>query len=258
MLDDFYKTGYAIIECNDKVGLLDLQQRAFSVMSSRFNMGLATPLTESFAKMHILNKDVKSDQLNTLKMACLGEFSKPGDFNRLMYRCFSNSISSILGPDILIQKGVNLVIQFPNDPEPSEIHRDFPSMSAFEMVLWVPLVHCELSRSMFMVNRDDTLKLNELRAESPSMDWLTFRRHVLTCAREIKVDFGQAIIFSTTLIHGSNVNITPYTRVSFNARFKSIFSPPGLKDQNEYFEVLEVSPLTKIGFDAFKRKISAV
>ena len=96
MLENFYQTGYAIIECNDEAALLDLQQRAFAVMSSRFNLELATPLTESFSKMHILNEGLKSDQLNTLKMACIGEFSKSGDFNRLMYRCFSNSISSIM------------------------------------------------------------------------------------------------------------------------------------------------------------------
>ena len=46
----------------------------------------------------------------------------------------------------------------PNDPNPSEIHRDAPLNSAYEIVAWVPLVDCYKSKAMYILDYPSTKK----------------------------------------------------------------------------------------------------
>ena len=68
-------------------------------------------------------------------------------------------------------------------------------------------------------------------------------------SKHINVKVNQGLIFSAAVLHGSNINQENETRISLNIRFKSLFSPSGLKNQMQYFKLLQVSDLVKIGAD---------
>jgi sporadic carbohydrate cluster 2OG-Fe(II) oxygenase len=65
----------------------------------------------------------------------------------------------------------------------------------------------------------------------------------------LKINKGQILIFSQNCPHGNIVNKTKETRVSFNCRFKSLFSPYHEKSFIEYFEPIKIKPATQLGLD---------
>ena len=81
----------------------------------------------------------------------------------LIFNSFSSYIEYLLGKDLLVQKTINLVIQTPKDLNPTIPHRDAPPNSYFELVLWIPLVDCKNTKSMYTVDMVQTnLALNKL------------------------------------------------------------------------------------------------
>ena len=69
----------------------------------------------------------------------------------------------MLGKDLLVQKTINLVIQTPKDLNPTIPHRDAPPNSYFELVIWIPLVDCKNTKSMYTIDMSSTkLALDEL------------------------------------------------------------------------------------------------
>lgn len=175
--------------------------------------------------------------------------------NAKIFQLVEPEVTSILGPDLLIQRGVNLVVQRPNDPDPSEPHRDFPSNSAFEIVIWLPLSDCPIERTMFVVNFEESLFISQRLRFGDYKTLEMFNSDVLSKSRRIPVAFGEVMIFLTPIFHGSMVNSSNATRVSFNTRVKSFFSPSGLKDPFLFWEQLRASPVTKRGLQALKNDL---
>ena len=67
-------------------------------------------------------------------MKLIHDFNNMIDCGKLIFSAFEKTITNLLGPDILVQKNSNVVIQMPNDPNPSELHRDAPCNSPYEIV----------------------------------------------------------------------------------------------------------------------------
>ena len=141
---------------------------------------------------------------------------------------------------------MKLVIQVPGDPYPSELHRDAPANSHYEIVVWVPLVDCYATKAMYIVDRANT-ELALSRLDSNPSDWLGFEHFAKSLAKTPSVAFGQALIFHTGCLHGSEVNEETETRVSLNLRFKNIFTPSGLKNQLQFFRPIIVSEIAILG-----------
>lgn len=168
------------------------------------------------------------------------------DVGRAVFDAFSRYLRPLVGNDVLAQRVPNLVVQPPGDPRPTELHRDAPANSPYEVVAWVPFVDCSRTKSMYLLDRaatGDLLELHRSRPEEPAavQEFLEHRSTLLD------VRYGQAVLFWSGLLHGSWVNREDATRLSMNLRFKSLFAPLGMKDPLRYFEVLETSPLTRLG-----------
>ena len=98
---------------------------------------------------------------------------------------------------------------------------------------------------MYVVDYKSTKKLYE--DLDKHKDWELFEKDSIQNATELPVKFGEALFFSTAILHGSNINKENETRFSLNIRFKNIFSPSGLKNQLQFFKKLNISKLVKIG-----------
>ena len=57
------------------------------------------------------------------------------------------------------------------------------------------------------------------------------------------------MIFNQTLPHGNIINKENETRISMNCRFKSVFSPYGSKGIGDFFEPIELKPITKVAIN---------
>lgn len=150
-----------------------------------------------------------------------------------------------------MQRRLNLSIQLPGDESSLlPVHADvWAGDSPFEVVLWVPLVDCHDTKSMFLLppepDRAARARWDELggkstedlfRAIEADLEWLS-------------VPYGKVVVFSQTLMHGNRVNREKDSRWSMNCRFKGVFSPYGDKKLGEFFEPITLRAASRMGLD---------
>ena len=146
-----------------------------------------------------------------------------------------------------MQRKVNLSIQMPNDDSSLlPVHSDvWSGCSPFEVVVWIPLVNCSKTKSMFILPKNEKNKFYKKFYKSKNANKLY--DSIKKKTKWINIKFGQALIFSHQLMHGNLVNQTRETRWSFNCRFKSLMSPYDKKDIAETFLPISIRPATNFG-----------
>ena len=146
-----------------------------------------------------------------------------------------------------MQQKINLSIQLPKDSSSLlPLHSDtWSGDSPFETVVWLPLVDCYKTKTMYIIPPNKMSFVNNKLNKNISTDILfsKIKKHV----KWIDIKYGQMLIFNQNLPHGNIVNKEKETRWSFNCRFKSIFAPYGDKKIGEFFEPITLKPASKIG-----------
>lgn len=247
-----FKNGFIIQNCEKIEPLNEIQNCLSNLIQKYFNFKHEDPFT-ALNQIHKFAPNLKESEINDKRVNLINDFNKEIDCGELIFSAFESTITSILGPDILVQKKSNIVIQMPNDPNPSELHRDAPSNSPYEIVMWVPMVDCFKTKAMYVLDHQHTSHLYDKLLQDQNWDF--FEKEAIENAKLIPVKYGQALIFSTTVLHGSHINKESETRVSLNTRFKNIFSPSGLKNQFQFFKKLKASDLLEIGSEFQLKKI---
>lgn len=244
-MNDFQRLGYGVFKADDMAPLDELRRQIFQKTCDVFGLTGDDP-NEAFNNFHRLS--ITGPKLNELRVKLIRDVTDSVDSGTLIFRAFRSTVEGLLGPDLLVQKNTNLVIQQPNDPNPSELHRDAPANSPYEIVMWLPLVDCYGTKAMYVLNREKTeASLAKLSANPEN--WDGFHDHCLAEGENLAVPYGSVLVFWTGLFHGSRVNREKETRFSLNMRFKSLFSPGGLKEPFEFFKIFQLSPVTRLGLD---------
>ncbi len=153
-----------------------------------------------------------------------------------------------MGNELAMQKRVNLSIQLPGDASSLlPLHADvWQGDSPYEVVLWVPLVDCYRTKSMFIVHPEYQGLQDEMHRFESTEDFYQAALKVGTVTF-LEIEYGQMLIFSQNLMHGNRVNEEKTTRWSLNCRFKSLMSPYADKKLGEFFEPVGVKPATRLG-----------
>mgnify|MGYP001264131498 FL=1 len=160
-------------------------------------------------------------------------------------------MDEIVGNEVAIQRRVNLSIQLPNDNSSLlPVHADtWSGDSPFEAVLWLPLVDCYDTKSMYILNPNDSNELTKEFVELENLNAEDIFNKIKDKVEWINIKFGEFMIFNQSLPHGNVVNLINQTRWSLNCRFKSLYSPYGDKKLGEFFEPLNPKIMTKIGIN---------
>ena len=133
--------GYFVKECERIKSLNSLRFQVFNLIRKEFDI-------ESDDAENVLNHfheyvyGMSDTDFNEKRMLLMKNINENINFKELIFDSFKDTILGLLGPDLLVQKNCNIVIQRPNDNNPSELHRDAPSHSSYELVIWIPLVDC--------------------------------------------------------------------------------------------------------------------
>ncbi len=205
--------------------------------------------------LDLTHKQIYIKNLNSLRMDLNFKINSTNWFSNYYFNLAKDEIVALCGNDLVMQKKINLSIQFPEDNSSLlPLHSDvWTGCSPFECVLWIPLVDVYSSKSMYILKKKDNeyiyKNFNKIKIQK------NFDKKILKKAKWLKLKFGQALIFNHQILHGNVVNKTEETRWSFNCRFKSIFSPYGIKEIGETFVPLTLSPMTKYGLDYEDPKI---
>lgn len=196
-----------------------------------------------FSKNSLFNNIHKyncSEDFNKYRLTLIKELNAISWMKIAYFSLAKNALDELVGNELVMQRNINLSIQLPNDDSSLlPIHADvLQGDSPFEVVLWVPLVDCYDTKSMFFSRKQ------------PSIEGKTLEQLYEECDPYfVDCKYGEALIFSQNYLHGNRVNETNETRWSLNCRFKSLFSPYADKKLGEFFEPIELRPATKLGLN---------
>ena len=127
------------------------------------------------------------------------------------------------------------------------IHADtWSGVSPFEAVVWLPLVECYKTKTMYFFSKKKMIKIKKiLRNKNLNTDDL-FKK-IKKDVEWLDISYGQVLIFDQSIPHGNVINKEKETRWSMNCRFKGIFTPYGDKKIGEFYEPISLKPATLRG-----------
>lgn len=205
---------------------------------------------EDDALLNQIHRWVRPDKLNAFRLSIFHAVNRSPSFRPTYYKVARSTLDVIVGNEVAIQRQVNLSIQLPGDDSSLlPVHTDtWSGDSAFEVVVWVPLVNCFDTKSMFLVEPEADATMQSTMAESFSgKSTEELYAAVAPHARFLDLPYGSILVFDQNIMHGNRINRTDETRWSLNCRFKSLLSPYAAKSLGEFFEPVFIRPATRRG-----------
>jgi sporadic carbohydrate cluster 2OG-Fe(II) oxygenase len=238
-LNQFKKNGYIYFQSNLENEVQILQN-------------LLLDHASNFLKTKIKNLDkihqiVNLSQVNDFRIEMIKFLNKQTEFRNNIQEKLYPIMSSLLGPDLVIQKNTNLVLAFPND-EASQIplHSDvWTGHSPYELNMWIPLNEVRNEMSMYILPFDKWMdEKNKIDIKNSSINLLLEKWK--DKLEYVEMEPGCVYVFWHHLPHGNHTHQLDKTRWSLNIRVKNLFSPYGEKNFGEYFVPWKISPLTEM------------
>ena len=243
---EFFENGFVIREVENKDTLDKL--RNLIVEASSNYLGKSEP--KSLQRyLDEIGPDLKSIQLNDLRLNILDKMQNTPWLKAAYYSLARKMLATLVGNELAMQKSINLSIQVPGDDSSLlPVHADvLNGASPFEVVLWIPLVDCYATKSMYILNPKKNSKiLSNLKVFSENTSEELFKT-IKNDVSWLTVPYGSYLIFTQNLLHGNRVNKEAQTRWSMNCRFKSLLSPYSDKKFGEFFEPITIRAATRLG-----------
>lgn len=243
--DAFMEHGHVIVDAEDPVLLNRLRDRIAALAAAHLKID-APGDAGSF--LNGIHERVGVDGLNALRLEVINGLASESWVRAAYYNLARGALGTIVGNELVMQRRINLSIQLPDDASSLlPVHADvWSGDSPFEVVMWLPLVDCFDTKSMYLMppDRDRAVqaKLNQMNGKS-SEDLFHVIENDVTF---MNVPFGTVLLFSQTLMHGNRINAVPETRWSMNCRFKSAFSPYADKKLGEFFQPITLKPASRM------------
>lgn len=181
-------------------------------------------LGEDLPNLELLHQFVPISELNDVRLELFRRLNANFNANAaLISGPILQQLVTLLGPDLGIQKQINVSIHMPDDASSTlDAHSDtWSGETPFQLNFWLALSDCESTASIFILREHETARFySDMDANgecSPLED--------LMAQRFLKFTSGEGVLFNSHLIHGNTVNKTGRTRVSCNVRFKGLFHP---------------------------------
>jgi sporadic carbohydrate cluster 2OG-Fe(II) oxygenase len=181
-----------------------------------------------------IHNHIEIENINNLRLSFFKKINK-NNFTKTFLKLGYNAITEVVGTELASNKMVNFSIQMPGDKTSKlAIHADtFTGESEFQINLWIPLTDCFETNSMFIFNPTFSQEIirNIHNYEDDGIEKL-----LITHQNEyefIKIPYGKGLIFTPTCLHGNVLNETSNTRISFNCRYKNLFSPYCENEESE-------------------------
>tara|TARA_Y100001970_G_C14020912_1_gene743479 strand:+ start:191 stop:985 length:795 start_codon:yes stop_codon:yes gene_type:complete len=243
----FIKKGYIIHKVKNLEALLYLQNQVIKETKLKKNRNQK----ENLSFLDNIHKKIKVKNLNDLRVNIMRKINNDKKFKKFTYEISKDLLNSLVGNELVMQKRINLSIQLPNDKSSLlPVHSDtWSGLSPFEAVVWIPLVNCYKTKSMYILppkeNKIFMTKFNNLINTDSQKIFSKIKNKV----EWLNLKFGQILIFNQQLPHGNVINKEKESRWSMNCRFKSIFSPYADKKIGEFYEPITVRPISELGFN---------
>lgn len=246
----FLRNGYFIIDIKNKSYLTKIYLeilKKINIYFSKKKLIIKKKNLDYF--LNNIHKYISNSELNDFRLFLYNELNKSKNFHKFYLKTCEEYLDIICGNELSMQKKINLSIQMPRDESSIlPIHSDvWSGNSPFEIVVWMPLVDCSKTKSMFILPyKDNSYYYKNFKKYKNS------EKLFKACENKIKwinIKKNQILLFSQNLLHGNVVNEEKTSRWSFNCRFKSLFSPYHQKEIGEFFKPLNLKPATIMGMN---------
>ena len=244
----FLSDGYVIGPAEDPQSALRIRERVAGLAAG--HLGLPAPKTEEAGEfLDGIHEHVDSARLNALRLAVIDGINAEVWLRPVYFAVARQALSAIVGNELAMQRRLNLSIQLPDDDSSLlPVHTDaWAGNSPFEVVLWLPLVDCRATKSMFLLPPGPDAAMQPRLGDFADKDAEDLFRAIEADVVWPEVPFGHFLLFAQTLMHGNRINRDPTTRWSLNGRFKSVFSPYAGKPLGEFFEPVSLRAASRIG-----------
>jgi len=237
---EFIDQGYIIRDVANKDALGKIQKFTTEKLSRKGG--------DSLDKTH---ESISINELNTFRLDVIKEINDQPWLREAYFQIVKPYLDVLVGNELAMQLRVNLSIQMPGDESSLlPVHADtWSGDSPYEVVVWLPLVDCYDTKSMYFLppkaanSLSDNFKLHAqgnseqiFSAIKDDIEWMN-------------VSYGEVLVFNQIYPHGNVVNKENETRWSMNCRFKSLFSPYKDKKIGEFFEPITMRPVTKVAMN---------
>jgi sporadic carbohydrate cluster 2OG-Fe(II) oxygenase len=244
--NEFKKNGYVIRNVADTKSLDYIQSQFIKLVKKNYKF------EKNYNNEKILNfvhKKIKKKQLNDFRLKILNQINKDENCRYNYFKVSKPYLEAIVGNELVMQKKINLSIQLPEDQDSLlAVHSDvWSGDSPFEVVVWLPMVNCFRTKSMYILPANAIDQFNKKISNKNYQNSEKVFKLIEKKIKWIKINYGQVLIFNQSLPHGNRINKELETRWSLNCRFKNIFSPYGDKKIGEFFEPITLRAASEIG-----------
>ncbi len=246
--EQFLNDGYIIAPVNSLEALNKIQEACIQATSK--HLGIKNKKKpQDF--LNSISEHIEIPELNDLRLSVFNNLNSLPDIRSLYFSLARKELETLVGNELSMQKRINLSIQLPNDsssllPTHSDV---WSGDSPFEVVVWLPLVDCYKTKSMYLLPPDKDKEFANKMHEFSKAGAGEFYKEIEPHLKWLDVPYGHFLLFTHTLMHGNVVNEEAETRWSMNCRFKSALSPYSEKRIGEFFEPITIKPATRIGMN---------
>ena len=244
LADRFLKDGFIIAPSEDRAAL-DRMQNCIANFAAAF-LKVDAP-SDAGAFLNGIAGRVPEGHLNDFRLAVIDGINSTDWFRRAYFDTARNLVERIVGNELCMQRRINLSIQLPQDQSSLlPVHSDtWSGDSPFEIVLWIPLVDCFKTKSMYLLPPAEAAAFDhdfKQRAGASAEDiYHSIKQEV----RWMEVSYGSVLLFNQNLPHGNRINLEAEARWTMNCRFKGVFTPYQDKKLGEFFEPITLRPATR-------------
>ena len=258
-ISDFVRESYVVVDVENKDNLQLLKQQVCSIIAERFPEFKEGALSE-------LHNFVPVEDINELRLEIFQTLNDSSGFLEQYFSLAESALEALCGSELACNAKVNFSIQMPQDNTsilPS--HADtFSGESSYQINLWVPLTDCFERNSMHIFTPEATKRfvknISVYEKQGLANLFEDFEEGVEF--KELAVNYGQAIIFSPTTLHGNRLNTTTSTRISLNCRYKNLHSPYNAPEGSskvlgQFYVPLRTKAATIIGRERSLERLSS-
>lgn len=243
--EEYEQVGYVIKDGDLKY--IDLMRDEIKLSFNKFTKNKGREVS-NLEDAHQL---IKHDESNDLRLHIMHQLAKTNEFNKNYYCAAKNTIHSLCGNELAMQKRPGISINLPNNyNDILPIHADtWNGVSPFELNIWIPFVDCSNSMCLYILSREEykkKLKNSKGLLRLSSDDLFNELRESLTW---IPIKYGQVLAFDQSLPHGYSLNTELFSHWSMNCRFKGLHTPYWDKKLGEYFMPISVRSSTRLGIN---------
>lgn len=244
----FLTEGYLIKKTEDLLQLNNMQ--AFVAQQSA-KLLKVKKIKDNLTWLNNIHNYISPKKLNSFRLDLIHFINEKNKFREIYYNVSKSLLNTIVGNELAMQKRINLSIQLPEDDSSLlPVHADtWSGDSPFEAVVWIPLVDCYNTKTMYILPPKKTKLLHKRFKNLQGTGKNNLFEFIKNDVVWLDVKFGDILIFNQSLPHGNVVNNELETRWSMNCRFKGIFTPYNDKKLGEFFDPITLKPLSILGMD---------